>query len=144
MVNRIEWFKNFDRKPGEDVPSSWVDWKMDNVHDMQRWIEDNKNKTDEGLQAVKSVISIGADVASAAIVKRLRDVGMKQEDVANLVEKICDRVIEGCNDGRESVIKDCASLFAGTGNVLLVMMMAFVSYSLIGVKIADSLVSESK
>jgi hypothetical protein len=141
MVDRAEWFENFDRKPGEGVPKSWVDWKMNNVHDFQKWIADNKDKTDEGLQALKSVMSIGNDVASAAIVKRLRDTGFSQAEVAGMADSICDKVLDECVAGRESVIRDCASIFAGTGNTLLVMMIAFVSYSLIGFKIADELAS---
>lgn len=116
-------------------------WMMENISDFKKWIEDNKSKTDEGLEAMKQVMSIGCDIASAAAVKWFRERGMEQAWVSARVSQISDCIVEGCSGGQESVIKDCATLYAGTGNVMMVMLMAFVSYSLIGVRVAESVMS---
>lgn len=115
-------------------------WKMENISDFKKWIADNKFKTDEGLEAMKQVMSIGCDIASAAAVKWFREKGMEQAWVSARVSQISDAIVNGCDEGKESVVKDCATLYAGTGNVMMVMMMAFVSYSLIGVNVAESLI----
>jgi len=119
------------------------DWNMDNVHDFKKWIDDNRHKTDEGLDAMKAVMSIGAEVASAAAVNWFRERGQERDWVADRTEVICDAIDAGCRDGMETVIRDCASLFAGTGNVMMVMMMAFVSYSVIGVSAAEKMMASS-
>jgi hypothetical protein len=133
MVNRLE--DSFDFSEGG--------WNMKNIQNFTNWIDDNKSKTDEGCEAMKAVMSMGVDVASAAAIKWFRDAGkMKQEDVSEMATELASRIVDECAAARESVIKDCASLFAGTGNLGMVVMMAFVSYSLVGVRIAESVMSE--
>jgi hypothetical protein len=133
MVDSNRWFQGNKDVSGFD---------MSNVADFKRWIEDNKSKTNEGLEALQAVMSIGTDVASAACVKRFRDKGKEQTEVAALTSEICDKIIAACNENKSEVVKDCASLFAGTGNTALVMMMGFVCYSIIGINVADELMDE--
>lgn len=118
-------------------------WNMDNVDDFKKWVTDNKSKSDEGCDAMKAVMEMGCDIASAAAVKWFRDEGkMKPDEVSAIVGEIADKIASSCAEGQESVIKDCASLFAGTGNPGMVMMIAFVSYSLIGVRVAASVMAD--
>ena len=55
---------------------------------------------------------------------KLQKLQSQQEWVSCRVSKISDHIVDGCSDGQESVIKDCAALYAGTGNVMMVMLMA--------------------
>lgn len=117
-------------------------WNNNNLENFTKWIDDNKSKSDQGCEAMKAVMKMGSDIASAAAVQWFRDKGkMKQDEVAALSDEIVKRIVEQCSDRQENVIRDCASLFAGTGNAGMVMMMAFVSYSLIGVHVAESLMA---
>lgn len=119
-------------------------WNMENVHDFTKWIRDNESKSNEGIEALNAVMSIGTDVASAACVKWFRERGWSQERVSALTDSICERIISSCKNGKESVVRDCATVFAGTGNIMMVMMLAFVSYSIIGVEVANGLIAENE
>lgn len=119
-------------------------WKMENVHDFTKWIRDNESKSNDGIEALSAVMSIGTDVASAACVKWFREQGWSQERVGALTDAICERIVRSCREGKDSVVRDCAQVFAGTGNIMMVMMLAFVSYSIIGVEVANGLIAENE
>jgi hypothetical protein len=117
---------------------------MENAHDFKKWIDDNKGKAEDGCDAMQTVMSIGTDIASAAAVKWFRERGRQQAWVSDRVSRVSELLLERCNSCQESVIRDCASLFAGTSNVMMVMMMAFVAYSIIGVQVAETLIGEDE
>lgn len=118
-------------------------FKMDNIHDFHKWIKDNKEKTDEGCQAMQAVMKIGPDIAAAAAVKWFRESGKYgPQQVADMGKEIVDKIIKACGEKQESVIRDSAGMYAGSGEIALVVMMTFVSYSLIGVEIANEMMSK--
>lgn len=117
-------------------------FNMENIHDFRRWTEDNKEKSKEGCEVMEAVMSIGPDIASAAALKWLRKAGKDADEVKELADRIVADILLACSQGQEDVIRDSASMFAGTGQSGLVMMMTFVSYSLIGVEVANNLLAE--
>lgn len=118
-------------------------WDMHNIHDFQEWVSDNQGKTDEGCEAMQAVMKIGPDIAAAAAVKWFRESGKYgPQEVADMGGKIVDKIVAACEKKQETVIRDSASMFAGSGQVSLVVMMTFVSYSLIGVEVANELMSK--
>jgi hypothetical protein len=118
-------------------------WDMHNIHDFKKWVNDNQSKTDEGCEAMQAVMKIGPEIASAAAVKWFRESGKYgPQEVADMGGKIVDKIIAACEKKQESVIRDSASMFAGSGQVSLVVMMTFVSYSLIGVEVASELMKK--
>lgn len=119
------------------------DWDTSNIHDFRKWVDDNQSKTDEGCEAMQAVMKIGPDIAAAAAVKWFRESGeYGPQEVADMGEKIVDKIVAACDKKQETVIRDSASMFAGSGQVSLVVMMTFVSYSLIGVEVANELMSK--
>lgn len=119
-------------------------WDMKNIHDFKKWIDDNKGKTSEGLEAMQAVMSIAPDIASTAAIKWFRESGMQAEEVQEMTGQIVDAILAGCEKKKEEVIRDSASMFAGTGEVALVVMMTFVSYALVGVEVANRLMKNQK
>jgi hypothetical protein len=118
-------------------------WNVQNIHDFKKWINDNLGKSDEGCEAMQVVMAIGHDIAAAAAVKWFRESGKYgPEEVADMGSSIVDKIMAACEKNKESVIRDSAHMFAGSGQVSLVVMMTFVSYSLIGVEVANELMKK--
>lgn len=108
-------------------------------HEFKKWIDEHRDLADESCDALQAVIKIGPEVACAAAVKWFRECGMQAQEVSGMERKIVDRVVVACGDKQESVIRDSASMFAGSGQLSMVVVMGFVSYSLIGVQVANEL-----
>jgi hypothetical protein len=98
--------------------------------------------SDKGCEMMESVMQFRHDIASAAVVRRLRDSGKVSADhAASLAGKLAFMVEARCREKEDTVISDCARFFAGTGKSQNAMIMAFVCYSMIGVEIADEVIA---
>lgn len=120
------------------------DWNMENIEDFGKWKEDNKEKSMEGCDALKSVMAVRHEIAVTATLKWLRDKGgYGQEGVAALEDRIVGEIMAACKRRTEEVIRDSATIFAVSGEVDRVVMMATVSFAIIGVEVANKLIAAS-
>ena len=101
------------------------------------WIEENKGFIDSGLEALKSVMVRAQDIAGASAVAWLRENGADPDVIIARAGELAAMITKRCDAATGTVMEDCARLYAGSRQAKDVTLMAYVAYSIVGVKAAN-------